>query len=356
MLYLTIESNRITSVIEKPFSSKSGFTLGAATSPYRCDDTNDQDHHQRSSIVIDFVNAALAESTHILPAQSHGFWLGDMRDTCCSFFSWGAAYSSDFLIPDPHYLCTKGYQDISSINRPWQSRNNIVFWRGGLTRPLNQWEHDPSSYSRYQLTKKLASNAACDVKLCFSEYDLIQGPCFWETATNHYNSEAVKPLRSMIRRAQKSMLYRLGYKELWPAFVERKKRIYMEKLQRQFVKECYSNGYMSESLSMADWGQYRYTIDIDGFGPSWKFFPCLAQGMVVFKVASNFNLFFSSFLRPYEHYIPVSADLSDLEQKIKWALEHQKECSAISENAIRFCRHEFNYASSLKNFLNALEV
>lgn len=354
MLYLTIKGNRISNAIEKPFYSKKAFTLGAATSPYRCDDTSDPDHHQRSCIVIDFVKEALNESSYRLPDQSCGFWLGDMRDTSCHFFSWGAAYSSDYLIPDPHYLRSKGYLDLALQSRPWHLRENIIFWRGGLTRPLDQWEHDPTNFLRYKLTEQLASNPSCDVKLSFSEYGLIQGPCFGITAKERYNNQGNKNLQLLIRRAQKSLLYRLGFEELSDAFVEREIRMLTDRLQHQFVKECYRKGYISEPIPMNNWGSYRYTVDLDGFGPSWKLFPCLAQGMVVFKVESNFNLFFSSFLRPFEHYIPVRADLSDLQEKIDWALNHQNECNMISSNAIHFCANRFNYHSSLKSLAYSL--
>ncbi|GMI00603.1 hypothetical protein TrLO_g8472 [Triparma laevis f. longispina] len=36
-------------------------------------------------------------------------------------------------------------------------------------------------------------------------------------------------------------------------------------------------------------------------------------------------------LIPYVHYIPVSSDFSDLEEKVNWCFENDKECKEIGE-------------------------
>ena len=41
-------------------------------------------------------------------------------------------------------------------------------------------------------------------------------------------------------------------------------------------------------------------------------------------------------LKPFVDYVPVKADLSDLEEKIKWCRDHDDECRKIAENAIDF--------------------
>ena len=38
----------------------------------------------------------------------------------------------------------------------------------------------------------------------------------------------------------------------------------------------------------------------------------------------------------YVDHVPVKADLSDLEEKIRWCREHDEECRVIGENAMKF--------------------
>jgi len=48
----------------------------------------------------------------------------------------------------------------------------------------------------------------------------------------------------------------------------------------------------------------------------------LAGDSVILKQDSHYYEFFYKQLRPYVHYIPVKADLSDLLDRIQWAKQH----------------------------------
>jgi len=43
-------------------------------------------------------------------------------------------------------------------------------------------------------------------------------------------------------------------------------------------------------------------------------------------------------LEPYQHYIPVKADFSDLVEKVEWAIAHDDHARAIAQNGTRFVR------------------
>jgi hypothetical protein len=47
--------------------------------------------------------------------------------------------------------------------------------------------------------------------------------------------------------------------------------------------------------------------------------------------ATVFEEYFNDWLQPYEHYIPVLPDLSDLLEKIEWARSHDAEARMIQE-------------------------
>jgi hypothetical protein len=86
-------------------------------------------------------------------------------------------------------------------------------------------------------------------------------------------------------------------------------------------------------------------LDIDGevnawSGLWWKLF----SNSVVFKVDSHYEQWYYNELKEWVHYIPVKGDLSDLEEKYKWALEHEEECKQININSTNFIKeHTYDY-------------
>ncbi|KAJ7756060.1 glycosyl transferase family 90-domain-containing protein [Mycena maculata] len=74
----------------------------------------------------------------------------------------------------------------------------------------------------------------------------------------------------------------------------------------------------------------RFLLDVDGTTFSGRYLGLLRSGSLVFK-ATVFEEYFNEWLRPFEHYIPVLPDLSDLTEKLEWALEHDAEARMIQE-------------------------
>ncbi|KAJ7467882.1 glycosyl transferase family 90-domain-containing protein [Mycena galericulata] len=75
---------------------------------------------------------------------------------------------------------------------------------------------------------------------------------------------------------------------------------------------------------------YKYLLDVDGNTFSGRFLGLLRSGSLVFK-STVFNEYFNEWLRPYEHYIPVLPDLSDLLERVVWAEAHPEEAMRIQE-------------------------
>ncbi|KAJ7118268.1 hypothetical protein C8R44DRAFT_738214 [Mycena epipterygia] len=64
-----------------------------------------------------------------------------------------------------------------------------------------------------------------------------------------------------------------------------------------------------------DMYRYKYVIDVDGTTFFGRYLGLLRSGSLVFK-STLFEEYFNDWLRPFEHYVPVKADLSDLVQKL----------------------------------------
>ncbi|KAJ7709192.1 glycosyl transferase family 90-domain-containing protein [Mycena metata] len=95
----------------------------------------------------------------------------------------------------------------------------------------------------------------------------------------------------------------------------------------KIVQEFGTDG---EGAPQEDAYEYKYLLDVDGMTYSGRFLGILRSGGLVFK-ATVFREYFNDWIRPYEHYIPVLPDLSDLLQKVEWARAHDAEARMIQE-------------------------
>lgn len=90
---------------------------------------------------------------------------------------------------------------------------------------------------------------------------------------------------------------------------------------------------VSKHVSRGKQLQYRYLLDVDGEVNAWSgLFWKLYSSSVVFKVNSHYEQWYYNRLIPWEHYIPVAGDLSDLEEKHDWALSNDDACRQIAES------------------------
>ncbi|XP_041971525.1 protein O-glucosyltransferase 2-like [Aricia agestis] len=81
---------------------------------------------------------------------------------------------------------------------------------------------------------------------------------------------------------------------------------------------------------------YKYQINIDGTVAAYRLAYLLAGGGLVFKQDSPYYEHFYRQLQPWEHYIPIKRDLSDLVERIKWARDNDDKAQRIAQNARQF--------------------
>eukprot|EP00301_Raphidiophrys_heterophryoidea_P007973 c13014_g2_i1.p1 GENE.c13014_g2_i1~~c13014_g2_i1.p1 ORF type:complete len:448 (-),score=116.56 c13014_g2_i1:127-1272(-) len=195
------------------------------------------------------------------------------------------------LIPDCHFLFQNGYSDMrtemdqlnaeSSLN--WDSKTNKIFWRGTTTGgPTPEQGHDYMQNQRvHAVSLSLSDKHSAYFDARFSGF--VQGD---STTENEFN--------------------RLGL--------------------------------MGNGAGRGEWLRYKYVMDLDGNTNSWDgLFWKLLSNSVVFKVTSKNNPPYVEWYYPrlhaWEHFIPVKADLSDLEEKYNWALNNDAKAKQIAEQA-----------------------
>lgn len=86
-------------------------------------------------------------------------------------------------------------------------------------------------------------------------------------------------------------------------------------------------------ITLLDFPKYKYLVDLPCGGYSGRFKALLFSGRPIFKSEDGYLEYFYEDLKPFQHYIPIKKDLSDLSEMMDWAETHPEECERIAKNA-----------------------
>ena len=89
-------------------------------------------------------------------------------------------------------------------------------------------------------------------------------------------------------------------------------------------------------VSLPDHAAYSMLLDIRGAGYSGRLKLLMHAARPVFLVERPFREFFYEHLRPFEHFIPVKSDLSDLVQRIQQVKGNANLAQTLGANAAAF--------------------
>lgn len=203
----------------------------------------------------------------------------------------GIAFCSNrnhsLLVPDAEFLETGGYsraRDHFQIHTiPWHERLGVAFWRGSTTgvRTSDSWKSIP----RIQM---------CEI-------------C---------NAEDVRPL------------FDVGVSSL-------------AQISKGELNEIHKSGLTRNYFPIFSSNQYKYQIDIDGNTNAWAgLFQKLLSESAVLKVESpyGFGQWYYDKLVPWENFVPVKSDMSDLVQKVRWLMANDDEARRIGSMGASLAR------------------
>lgn len=115
------------------------------------------------------------------------------------------------------------------------------------------------------------------------------------------------------------------------------------------------NKNKNDYLSMSDMvSQYKYLIDTQAHGFSGRLKYLMNSNRLVFMQDRFYKTFIEIYLKPFEHYIPVKYDFSDLIEKIQWAKIHKEESEFISNNMFDFAFNNLSVSSINRQWKNIL--
>jgi hypothetical protein len=96
--------------------------------------------------------------------------------------------------------------------------------------------------------------------------------------------------------------------------------------------------------------KYRWLLDIGGAGYSGRTKFLLFSGRPLLMVERRYVEYFTDDLKPWEHYIPVKEDLSDLVDKHEWLKHNDGEALRIAARAKEYALKNFTMDAILERF------
>lgn len=201
-------------------------------------------------------------------------------------FAYSSALPRTGLILDPYLYIFRNYEDLrvyaATRAKPWAERKDVLFWRG-TTTGQRRYTPAPAAPVTWDWLPRLHLCAASRTSKFADKMDIAI-----------------------------TEMGQIGEPHL-----------------RQAITTAGLLGNLTSKMTFLD---YKYQVDIDGHSNSWSLIEKFIMGSTVFKVrsATGYRQWYYDRLKDWETHIPVAADLSDLDEKMEWALTHPADCERIA--------------------------
>jgi hypothetical protein len=185
--------------------------------------------------------------------------------------------NENLLIPDPNFIRANAYHDLRRHYEStpcWQQRIPVVFWRGGTSgrKPGSDWQKLP----RLELCRRALGNTKFDVGIS-----------------------------------------------------------HVGQLPDGANAEIRAAGLLRGRVPAELFRYYRAHLAIDGNSWPTGLYVTMLTGTPVIKIASSygFHQWWYDRLKPWVHFVPVEADMSDLDDKADWVLADGERAEEIGRAA-----------------------
>lgn len=203
-------------------------------------------------------------------------------------YTYSSCFRDKVLLPDQHFFRDRGYAETDRLAEEapdWNARGETIYWRG-QNNSVGLFSLDPEHMDKPWVMQRL--------RFAMAARELDRVDARFVSGTTH-KQEA----------------------------------------------QCEAAGLMGPRRPWQDWAGDKYALDIDGFSNAWcNFMQRLKLGCCVLKVDSQFGFrqWYYDALVPFEHFVPVKADMSDLAEKVEWVRSHDREAREIAAHGQAFAR------------------
>ena len=206
--------------------------------------------------------------------------IGDACDPTAATYRFATTSSHYEPVTDAHFFQNRGYAEISAFSDAnpvtWEDRTSDIIWRGDMNGN-GIFSLDPARADHPGLIQRLRMALICrDLDI---DFQFVPG--------------RGRPFAHVLRTA----------------------------------------GLTGDYVPTTTWSTKKFAIDIDGYTSAWSnFMQRLKLGCCVLKVDSPFGYYqwYYHKLRAWEHFVPIRADLSDLQEKLDWVRSNDAKAKEIA--------------------------
>ncbi|MEO0544738.1 MAG: glycosyl transferase family 90 [Pseudomonadota bacterium] len=237
------------------------------------------------------ISTPVHQFMHCAPEVAEmGICLGDGAEQSINPFAFSSNRPDVVLLPDHYQFIMEGYPRhraaADSDTKPWKSRRSTLRWRGSDTGDGRViFDHEDAAYD---------PTVKARIRLCLIANGLPDTDCKIAKST-----------------------------------------------RPNFEPMYQHNGILGAKIEELDWINDRYALDIDGNTNAWSnMVTRMHLGCCVLKVESQFGFrqWHYDRIKPWEHFVPVKADMSDLEEKLDWVRSNDEDAERIAKNGQAFAR------------------
>lgn len=210
----------------------------------------------------------------------------------CDWLEGDPISSHALIMPDPWVQESAYAEEVEAIDRaamalPFEERENIVKWRGGLSGPGYPDIDNCLDFPRYRLL-----------------LETLRHPNVLDARLTHYDNLAATAAGSALRN----------------------------QLETWF-------GGTAPFIPSTDFTRYKYLISLDGVAASWKRVATILWSGSVLLMQHRWRQYFYPGLSAWEHYVPIANDLSDIVARFHMLEADPARALSIARNARNFARH-----------------
>lgn len=112
---------------------------------------------------------------------------------------------------------------------------------------------------------------------------------------------------------------------------------------------------VGDFMTMKDQAHYKFILHLPGHSEAYRLSMELAMGSVILYYPCRYKLWYSSWLKEYEHYVPLDPNNpEDVFDKIKWCKQNPEKCEKIAHNARQFYLEKLSKDAILDYLQNLL--
>ena len=257
----------------------------------------------------------------------------------------------------------------------WEQRSTVPIFRGH-PRPKyrDKWKRLPERYCVQKLNASQGSYGRRIqlVQFAFDNPELIDAACYHKSIRKH-------PCMQVSNRNGWDRLFRVG-KYSSNRIAKTKKRILMYQNQQQQqnnVTTLHENKYnttntkdtpfisptsfwssqLDRPLSIPPskyYTEYQVAIVLGGIGAAFRLSKHFSAGQAVILQDYQYQEWFTPYLVPYRHYVPLKRDLSNVREQMIWVRDHPLQVKQIAEAGKLFYDEYLSFEPTYQHFYELL--